>query len=132
MITFALPVLLAGLIGASSPSAPASPALRCAAVNGVLAAMLESGAPDDEDQAQALQFRHRADDWVKRADRSDADADARLDAEMRALAAAVAGSGGPDAAQRLLEARLAECPLPASAGHDRGDEGGPVAEANAA
>lgn len=86
-------------------------AVRCAATNAVLAAMLDSAADaSDSDRASAASFRARAESW--RAQAGPAAQGAALDRETEGLAKKIVASPGPDAAQALLESRLAECGEP--------------------
>lgn len=92
-----------------------SRAVRCAATNAVLAAMLESGsepgtAADDADREGAAMFRSRSQDWLTRIGKAADDAGIRREAAE--LARQVGESGSPAAAQSLLEARLGECGEP--------------------
>lgn len=94
------------------PAAAVAHALRCAATNAVLAAMLDS-APDASpgDRASAATFRAEAESWrLRSGEQAQGPALAR---ETEGLAQQVMDSSAPDVAQALLESRLAECPAQA-------------------
>ncbi|WP_225207683.1 hypothetical protein [Novosphingobium huizhouense] len=120
-----LALMLVATLAADRAPAPSDDgrALRCAATNAVLAAMLTS-APDatDADRTSAAMFEARARAWRSRIGRiaSDVAGDATsdhgrsggVDGAVAALAQQVAASASPAAAQALLEARLGECAGP--------------------
>lgn len=117
-MTTLLLLAAAATLSAPHPPAPTLPAaavahaLRCAATNAVLAAMLDS-APDASpaDRASAASFRAEAESW--RARSGEQMQGAALARETEGLARQVMDSPAPDAAQALLESRLAECPAQA-------------------
>lgn len=119
-------IFAAAIAAGLSPSAAVAGnggehAIRCAAANAVVAAMLESGAPSADDLANAAYFRAREADWFARAKNAgvpQARATGVLDHDTQALSADVMASGAADAAQALLEARLGECDEP-----DKADAG---------
>ncbi|BEV02009.1 hypothetical protein [Novosphingobium olei] len=109
--------LLAATIIVSSPAQPkqraeARPsdeqALRCAASNEVLAAMLETSADaSSADREDAALFRSRARNWLART--SQPSFAARFESATEALARQIVSSASPADAQALLEKRLGEC-----------------------
>ncbi len=111
-------VLAAAALPAPQPAVPTrlaaanAHALRCAATNAVLAAMLESTVDaSPADRASAAAFRAEAESWRARADGQDQAG--VLARETESLAHQVIDSPNADAAQALLESRLAECPAQA-------------------
>lgn len=110
--------LAAAALTAPQPAAPTrlaaanAHALRCAATNAVLAAMLESAADaSPADRASAAAFRAEAEGWRARA--GGQEQAGALVQETESLAHQVIDSPSADAAQALLEARMAECPAQA-------------------
>lgn len=106
-------MLLAAALATTSVAQPATAngadrAILCAATNAVLAAMLESGQPTAADRADAALFRQRQAAWLAQV--QDGGAARALAQETQSLTARIVASGQADAAQTLLESRLADCP----------------------